>query len=149
MDVDGYADAPAPALQRAIGRAPWLSAFILVALYIGIGIRTGLAAYRFPRIDVPGRAGILLAWVSIMSLLAIGFWTLFVSSRLRWYQICLRRSVGRNDTPEDEKLAHAAHRLVGISQRLRPVIKWSMGLAVTAGIIGIGLLVVFFPYQPG
>lgn len=149
VDIDAYADAPAPALQRAIGGRPWLSAVVLIVVYVVIGIRTGLGAYRFPRTDDPGRTGILLAWLSIMALLAIGLWALWASSRLRWYQIRLRQSAANSDLPEVEKLLRSAHRLVEISHRVRPMVGWAIGLAVTAGLIGLGLVVVFFPHQPG
>jgi hypothetical protein len=148
-NIDGYADAPAPALQRAIGGRPWLSAVVLIVVYVAIGIRTGLGAYHFPRVDDAGRTGILLAWLSIMMLLAIGLWTLWVSSRLRWYQIRLRRSGESSDSPENENLVRSAHRLVEISHKVRPMVGWAMGLAVTVGAIGLGLLVVFFPHRPG
>ena len=45
---DGFADAPAPALQRMIGRRPVSSAVILTATYAAIGIHTGLSAWHFP-----------------------------------------------------------------------------------------------------
>jgi hypothetical protein len=148
-DIDSGADARAFALQRAIGRKPWLSASILIALYVGIGIHTGLTAYRFPRIETAGRVGILLAWLSIMMLLGIGLWTIWISSRLRWFQIRLHRSGAHNDTPELEKLLRSAHRLVRISRRVRPMVKWAMGLAVIIGVIGMGLLIVHAPHRPG
>ncbi|MDD2878623.1 MAG: hypothetical protein PHZ23_15505 [Acidiphilium sp.] len=86
---DSFSDAPAPALQRMVGRRPFASAVILIATYAAIAIHTGMAAWRFPIAGEFGRLGIMLVWLALMTLLPAMYWTFWVASRLRWVRRCL------------------------------------------------------------
>lgn len=139
---DGYAEAPAPALQRAIGRTPALSAVVLIALYIAIGVRTGISGYYFPRIGDVVRLGILLVWLGLMTMVAIMFWTLWIASRLRWFHVQFLSIGVTEETPETVRLLRSGERLAMVSRRVRPWVTWLVRLGAAAAIAGLGLLAI-------
>ncbi|MGC9271966.1 hypothetical protein [Acidiphilium sp.] len=140
-DVDTFADAPAPSVQRMIGRWPVASAAILTTTYAGIAIHTGRAAWHFPISGEYGRLGIIVIWLALMILLPVLYWTFWVASRLRWVRGQIMATAANDNGPETATIIRRGTRLVVLSERSHLVVEWILWLAFAMAVIGIGLVV--------
>jgi len=138
---DGFVNAPAPALQRMIGRRPVSSAVILTAAYAAIGIHTGLSAWHFPIRSELGRLGVIVVWLALMILLPVMCWTFWIASRLRWVRGQIMATPANNDGPDTAGVIRRGARLVAWSERSRLVANWSLRIAMVMAVIGLGLII--------
>ncbi|MDD2878356.1 MAG: hypothetical protein PHT60_13910 [Acidiphilium sp.] len=139
--VDSFADAPAPALQRMVGRWPVSSAVILAATYAAIAIHTGVAVWYYPIAGEFGRLGIILIWIALMMLLPVMSWTFWVASRLRWVRGQVMSTSEGDDGPETARVMRSGARLLTLSERSHLVVEWSLWVAFAMAVIGIGLVI--------
>jgi hypothetical protein len=139
---EGFADAPAPVLQRMIGRRPVISALGLVAIFGLIARHTGVAAWNYRIPGETGHLGVLFVWTALMIMLLAMGWMLWVASRLRWIggQVLIS-----NETADPEKfelLHRAGSVLVIVSSRSRRVVRWFLGLSLFLSTIGLGMMII-------
>ncbi|MEE3503738.1 hypothetical protein [Acidiphilium acidophilum] len=138
---DSFSDAPAPALQRMVGRWPVASAVILIATNAAIAIHTGMAAWRFPITGEFGRLGIIVVWLTLMILLSTMCWTFWIASRLRWVRGQIMASTANDNGPETARIIRNGARLVALSERSHLATEWSLWAGLVLATIGIGLVI--------
>ncbi|MGC9271723.1 hypothetical protein [Acidiphilium sp.] len=139
--VDTFADAPAPALQRMVGRWPVASGLILAGTYAAIAIHTGMAAWHFPIRSELGRMGVIVVWLALMILLPVMYWTFWVASRLRWIRGQIMAAPANDDGPETGRIIRSGTRLLVWSERSHLVANWSLWVATAMAVIGLGLII--------
>ncbi len=139
--VDTFADAPAPALQRMVGRWPVASGLILAGTYAAIAIHTGMAAWHFPIRSELGRLGVIVVWLALMILLPVMYWTFWVASRLRWIRGQIMAAPANDDGPETGRIIRSGTRLLVWSERSHLVANWSLWVATAMAVIGLGLII--------
>lgn len=140
-EVDSFADAPAPAVQRMIGRWPVVSAIVLAGTYAAIAIHTGIAAWHFQIGGELGKLGIRVIWLALMILLPVMYWTFWVASRLRWVRGQIMAASANDDGPETAGMIRSGTRLLVWSERSHLVANWSLWVATAMAVIGLGLII--------
>ncbi len=121
--VDSFADAPAPAVQRMVGRWPVASGLILAGTYAAIAIHTGIAAWHFQIGGELGKLGIRVIWLALMILLPVMYWTFWVASRLRWVRGQIMATSANNGDPETAGILRRGASLVTLSERSHRVVE--------------------------
>lgn len=139
--VDSFADAPAPAVQRMVGRWPVASGLVLAGTYAAIAIHTGSAAWHFPIRSELGRLGVVVVWLALMILLPVMYWTVWVASRLRWVRGQIMAASAHDGGPDTADTIRRGARLVAWSERSHLVANWSLRIAIVMAVIGLGLVI--------
>lgn len=140
-EVDSFADAPAPALQRMVGRWPVASGLVLAGTYAAIATHTGRAAWHFPIAGELGKLGIIEIWLALMVVLPVMYWTFWLASRLRWVRGQIMTASPNDNRPETARIIRSGARLVTLSERSHRAVEWSLWLAFGMAAIGFGLVI--------